>query len=537
MKNKNSSIVIIVVIIILLMFGSSIFNAGKKIIETKGASLFSSNKLNILSSNDNKDLEEEIKEYAKKEKFRVEITYMGDLDIVDELNLNSEKYDAVWISNSLWFYMLNDSKMTSESKSISISPVVMGIKKSKANSLGLIGKDITNNDILNLIKNKQIKYVMSSVTQTNDGASSYLGFLNALAGNPEVLKEEMLNDPALIDNLKNLFKGVERVSGDQDYLETMFVNGEEYEAVIASESSLININKKLREKNKEELYLIYPIDGVPINDSTLAFIDHYEQPKKKENYLKLQKYLRSKDGQEKLKSLGRRTWYGGVSMNEDNSIFNKETGIHTERYLTGTRFPSKKVITNAINLYIEELRKPSHTVFCLDYSGSMDGDGNRQLVESMNYILDSEQASSSKLQFSKSDKITVIPFSGKNKDIISTTNGKDTAKMIESIKSLYPSGGTALYDCAVEGLNILNQESEDYTKTIIAMTDGEINIGSFSELEIAYRVSTSKVPIYSITFGSAKESQLREIASLTNAKVFNGKSGLLEAFKEVRGYS
>lgn len=534
MKMGNMGFVLILLIIIM---GISLFGNTKNIIESGIISSLTGNKLKILSSNDNKDLEKEIKEYAKKEKFSVDITYMGDLDIVDELNLNSDNYDAVWISNSLWLYMLNDSRLTSESKSISISPVVMGIKKEKANSLGLIGKDVTNNDILNLIKNKQIKYVMSSVTQTNDGASSYLGFLNALAGSPEVLKEEMLDNPVLIENLKNLFQGVERVSGDQDYLETMFINGEDYEAVIASESSLININKQLREKNKEELYLIYPIDGVPINDSTLAFIDHYEKPKKKENYLKLQKYLRSKEGQEKLKSLGRRTWYGGISTNEDSKIFNKEVGIHTEKYLTGTKFPSKKVITKAINLYIEDLRKPSHTVFCLDYSGSMDGDGNRQLVESMNYILDSEKASTAKLQFSKSDKITVIPFSGSIKDIISTNNGKDTKKMIESIQSLYPSGATALYDCAIEGLTVLNQESDDYTKTIIAMTDGEINIGTFDDLEYAYRSSRSKIPIYSITFGSAKESQLKEIASLTNAKVFNGKSGLLEAFKEVRGYS
>lgn len=499
--------------------------------------IWSSRELNILSSNDNKDLEEEIIAYAKKEGFTANITYMGDLDIVDELNLSSNNYDAVWISNSMWFYMLNDSKITSESKSISISPVVLGIQKEKAKSLDLIDKNITNNDVLNLIKNKQIKYIMSSVTQTNDGASAYLGFLNALAGSPEVLTEEMLDNQALIDNMKNLFQGVERVSGDQDFLETMFVNGDDYEAVIASESSLININKKLKEKGKEELYLVYPIDGVPINDSMLAFIDHYEQPKKKENYLKLQKYLRSKEGQAKLKKLGRRTWYGGISNSENNNIFNTNWGIHTDKYLTGTKFPSKKVITKAINLYIEQLRKPSHTVFCLDYSGSMYGDGNQQLVEAMEYILDENKASASKLQFSKVDKITVLPFESTVKNPIVTNNGKETDNMINEIRSLNPSGGTALYDCTIEGLDLLSQETDDYTKTIIAMTDGEVNIGSFDNLKSKYQELNSRVPIYSITFGKASEYQLKEIATLTNAKVFNGKDGLLEAFKEVRGYS
>ena len=378
---------------------------------------------------------------------------------------------------------------------------------------------------------------MSSVTQTNDGASSYLGFLNALAGSPEVLKEEMLDNPELITNLKELFKGVERVSGEQDFLETMFVNGDDYEAVIASESSLININKKLKEKNKEELYFIYPKDGVPINDSTLAFIDHYKQPKKKENYLKLQQYLRSKEGQNKLKTLGRRTWYGGVSTTADKNIFNQDWGIHTEKYLTGTKFPSRKVITKAINLYIEEIRKPSHTVFCLDYSGSMSGEGQAQLLEAMEYILDREKAGQAQLQFSKSDKITVLPFDSYVGTPITTDDGTNTTDMIEQIRGLEPSGSTALYDCAIAGLDILENESDNYTKTVIAMTDGAINVGSFQELNNTYQSYQSKVPIYSITFGSARESQLKEIAKLTNAKVFNGKSGLLEAFKEVRGYS
>ncbi len=534
-NNKNSSLTIFIIvgivvgIYLLLRIGSGAIDLI--------ASPFSYRELNILSSNDNKDLENDIKKYAQKEGFKTSFTYMGDLDIVDELNLNSDAYDAVWISNSLWLYMLNDSHITSESKSISISPVVMGIQMSKAKSLGLVGKDLKNNDILNLIKNKQIKYIMSSVTQTNDGASSYLGFLNALAGSPEVLKEEMLENPELITNLKELFKGVERVSGDQDFLETMFVNGDDYEAVIASESSLININKKLKEKNKEELYLIYPTDGVPINDSTLAFIDHYKYPKKKENYLKLQKYLRSKEGQNQLKSLGRRTWYGGISLNEDKQIFNQDWGIHTEKYLTGTKFPSKKVITKAIDLYIEQIRKPSHTVFCLDYSGSMYGEGRDQLVEAMEYILDREKARTAKLQFSKVDKITVLPFETQVRGSITTEDGTNTMNMLEQIRNLEPSGSTALYDCAMEGIEILEKDSDNYTKTIIAMTDGEINIGSFEDLISVYRAHQSKIPIYSITFGKAKEDQLKEIAELTNAKVFNGKKGLLEAFKEVRGYS
>lgn len=530
MKKKNDNLVLIILGIIFVAVFMNIFDDFK--IDHNKKIFNDSKTLRILSSPDNSYAEDEIKKIAKENNIKINFEYMGDIAIVEELNNNSKDYDAVWISNSMWLYMLNNSYLTSDSKSLAISPIVFGIRKSKAKSLNLIGKNINNTDILNLIKNKEIKYLMSSVTQTNTGATAYLGFVSSLAGNPEVLTEEMLNNPLLLNNLRNVFSGVERVSGDESYLEEMFINNNEYEAVLASESSLININKALKSKGKEELYLIYPSDGVAINDSTFAFINNNKD--KEEKFLTIQNYLLSSDGQKMLGDNGLRTWYGGTTNKSDSNTFNPDWGIDTTKYLNVTKYPSKNIITKALNVYIEDLRKPTHVVFCLDYSGSMYGDGNEQLVDAMDYILDYDKASKDKLQFSKGDKITVITFSSKVEDIWSST-GQDTNKLINNIKRKDVGTSTALYDAIVAGLNVLNNESEEYTKTIIAMTDGEINVGTYSGLEKKY--GKSNIPIYSITFGDASESQLRKIAELSNAKVFNGKKDLLAAFKEVRGYN
>ena len=135
------------------------------------------------------------------------------------------------------------------------------------------------------------------------------------------------------------------------------------------------------------------------------------------------------------------------------------------------------------------------------------------------------------------DKITVITFSDNVSNIWQVNNGKETNNLIYNIHRYSPGGNTALYDAIIEGLNILDKESNDYTKTIIAMTDGAVNIGSIFDLTNKYNRVKEKIPVYSITFGNAIESELNEIATLTNAKVFNGKTGLLKAFKEVRGYN
>lgn len=527
-ENKQFAgfLVVLTIILILLYFGLN------KIFVNIGSD---TNTLNILSSYENEYLEANIVSYAEKNNIKVKFTYMGDLDIVTELNSNSKKYDAVWISNSMWLYMLDNPYLTSESQSVSISPVAIGIKKSKAEELNLVGKDITNTDFLNLIKNKKIKYVMSSVTKTNTGATAYFGFLNSLAGNPEVLTTDMLNNETLINDLTTIFSGVERVSGDEDYLEKMFVNSDKYEAVIADESALININKTLVSKNKEPLYLLYPTDGVAINDSTFAFIAN--DTNKKDNFLKIQSYLLSGKGQKMLEESGRRTWYGGIKKNVNKKVFNPKWGIDTSKYLNVVKFPSKSVMTAAINLYIEKLRKPTHIVFCLDYSGSMYDRGITELRSAMDYILDYNKASADELQFSDKDKITVITFSTEVNNVWSTDNGKDTAQLISDVDNANVGGSTALYDAIERGLEELNKDTSDSTKTIIAMTDGEANMGSFEELEDYYKKLDSSVPIYSITFGSASVDQLDLIANLSNAKVFDGTTSLLKAFKEVRGYN
>ena len=197
-KKTINIILVFLLIIILLKIASGVTEKVSEMI----TSYSNSNEINILSSYENSYMEDEVEKYAEKEGIDVNFEYMGDLDMVDELNKNSESYDAVWISNSMWLYMLENPYLYSDSKSISISPVVFGIKENKAKELGLTDKNVTNTDIMNLIKENKIKYVMNSVTQTNTGATAYLGFLTSLAGNPEVLTESMIHNESLINNLK-----------------------------------------------------------------------------------------------------------------------------------------------------------------------------------------------------------------------------------------------------------------------------------------------------------------------------------------------
>lgn len=528
-KFKNWQIVLIIFLIVFLLS----IACSQKIDKSNKKITFGNNYFKIIASSENKDLENIITEHANQNGYKVKIEYDGTLNIIDRLN-SGEEFDGVWTSNSIWQYMLDDSVKVSNSKYTSINPVIFGIKKKKAEELGFVGKDVYTKDIVKAISDGKLKFSMSNPTKTNSGASAYLGLLATLAGNPEVLTENNLNNSKLKEDLVTLFSGMERSSGSEDFLEELFLNGD-YEAVVTYESSIININKKLEKSGKETLYAVYPIDGVSISDSPFAYINNKDEVKE-EIFKDIQDFLLSNEGQALLQKQGRRTWYGGTSNNADKAIFNPSWGIDTTKYITPIKYPNTKVIKLALNLYQTELRKPIHVVFCLDYSGSMYGDGYIQLVNAMKYIL-TDEAAEDLLQFSEKDKITIIPFGSKVFPSFSTDNGQKTDELLEKITKTVPNGSTALYPAAVEALNVLKTEDANkYNLSVILMTDGQGNVGKFNLLQNAYN-SGNQIPIYSIMFGSAQSSQLKDIANLTNAKVFDGRKNLLEAFKEVRGYN
>ena len=533
-SDKSASLVSIVLFFIFFVVVSSLIAAyGDYESAHKSSYQYDENVFSIITTPDNKPMEKIIKDYAKRNDIDVLVDYADNLAIVELLN-SGRKYDAIWSSNSIWLDMLDSSVVkTSNLKSTCITPIVFGIKKSTAERLGLIDKKVTMNDLLLLIEKGDLSFSMANPVMTNSGASAYFNILATLAGNPEVLKQEHLENEELIRKMKSFFSGLERTSGDEDFLEESFINGN-YDAAVTYESSIININKKLINMGREPLYLIYPVDGVSISDSPLVYVNNGIDAKK-DIFLKFQNYILSSEGQEKLASLGRRTWYGGVTDKVDKSLFNPDWGIDTTKYISSVKYPSKEIIRLALKLYQEEFRKPVHIVFCLDYSGSMIGEGIESLKESMDFIF-GERATLNMIQFSKYDKIDVVLFNSKVYNL-DTFMGNDYQKTLSIINTTSPTGSTALYPAVNKALELLKDETDDYNLSIVVMTDGEGNIGSFSSVNSTYSNVSRDIPIYSITFGSASDEQLSLLSSLSNGKIFDGRTDLVSAFKAVRGYN
>ena len=196
-EKKSLPIVVFVVLLVLGYIAINMFSGSNSKNNNTTTNRSSNSTFYILSSQENKPLQYIIEKYANEKGYTVNFEYQGTLEIMNTLNNSSSNYDAVWLSNSIWGYMLNNSVSLSNSKCTSINPVVFGIKKSKAEELGFVGKEVYTKDILNAISSKKLKFSMSNPTTTNSGASANLGLVSTLAGNPDVLTTDILNDEKL----------------------------------------------------------------------------------------------------------------------------------------------------------------------------------------------------------------------------------------------------------------------------------------------------------------------------------------------------
>ncbi|NLL92453.1 MAG: VWA domain-containing protein [Ruminococcaceae bacterium] len=493
-------------------------------------------RIRIVSGSENKELEPIIEQYCKKNKVTIEMTYMGSVDIMRQLQGGAADFDAVWPASSIWISMGDTDFKVKHTESTSLSPIVFGIKKSLAESMGFVGKEVSINDIMSKISSGELKFCMTSATQSNSGAGAYLGFLSGLSGNPEVLTKEDLQKQQLKEDITNLLSGVDRSSGSSEWLKTLFLNGD-YDSMVNYESLIITTNQELTARGEEPLYLIYPYDGLSISDSPLGYIDRGDK-KKEEAFLDFQAYLLSEEVQSELQKLGRRTGYEGV-FEENKGVFKKEWGIDTDRILSPIKLPTADVIMEALNLYQGEFRKPSLSIYCLDFSGSMKGKGEREVKEAMDLILDQEKAKELLLQANPSEVNQVIFFNSNIIDsvIIDPSTEEALNELNERIKNQSAGGGTDMYRAMLEGLITLESyDLNNYNPAIILLTDGESG-GRFDYFKTAYEELGQDIPVFSIMFGDANPEQLEEIAEYTGARVFDGRENLAGAFRSVKGYN
>ena len=244
-----------------------------------GCDAFSSGpNFSIVSGSENTVLQPIVEEFCKEKHATCSFKYEGTLDI--GLALQSDQgveQDAVWPASSVWVDMFDTKRRVKDLTSVAQTPVILGVRKSKAEQLGWIGKDVFMKDILAAVNSGSLKFLMTSATQSNSGASAYLAMLSSALGNKPVIEPGDLDIKAVQDTVRSLLAGVARSSGSSGWLADLYTDsadkGTIYDAMWNYEAVIKETNDKLAGMGKEPLYAIYPADGVAMADSPIGFID------------------------------------------------------------------------------------------------------------------------------------------------------------------------------------------------------------------------------------------------------------------------
>ncbi len=465
-------------------------------------------------------------------------TYQGSLDIGFALRAGNVPFDAVWPASSLWIDMYDSGRKVKHVASIAQMPVILGVRMAKAKELGWVGKPVTMADILGAVTGGKLRYIMTSATQSNSGASAYLAMLSTALGDAQILQKKDLENPAVRSKVQTLLKAVERSAGSSAWLSDLYIEraraGQPFDAMWNYEAGLKETNDALVKAGKELLYAVYPADGVAIADSPLGFIDRSGKPEMEKFFLELQAFLLTKDAQQKIAATGRRVPLSDVKGTPEPS-WNFDPG----RRVTAIRAPERQVIEQALNVYQEALRRPSLTGICLDFSGSMQKSGEPELKKAITALLTPEQATAQLIQWTPSDQIVVVPFNDRVESVYEGSGKpEDQARLLASVNRHYADGGTDMYSCAVEALHRMAQKrgGGEFLPAIIIMTDGRTE-GSAGQFESEWRKSGGDIPVFGVTFGDADVSQLDAMAKLTGGRVFDGGKDLTGAFRATRGYN
>jgi len=491
------------------------------------------NAFTVLAGSELKDLEPFFPLIKQKTGISLHLKYSGTLDGIDMLT-SGEKFDTAWFSHAKYL-MLAKKELVKASEKTMLSPVIIGVKESKAKEFGWKDNpNITWKDIAQKIRENKLKFAMTNPTASNTGFSAVIGVVSALSGNPDSLNISDINTA----KLQEFFRGMKLTSGSSGWLAEAFIREQDrIDALINYESVILTINKE--NQLREKLVLIYPKEGIITADYPLILLND----QKREDYKKLVDYIKSPEFQKTMMdSTYRRPVIPEVAL---NNVFPKNLIVELP-------FPGTLDVVNSILFsYLDEQRLPASSTFILDISGSMKGQRIEDLKKAFLVLCGEDQSLTGKFaRFQKREQIDIITFN----DNINTVVNFDLADMskyneiLGNIKSfalgLNAGGGTAIFSALINAYqnalkNISNNTDRYYS--IVLMTDGKNTAGvDINEFERYYNTLPEQakiVKVFPIIFGDADKTELERIALITGGKVFDAKKDNLSfVFKQIRGY-
>ncbi len=491
--------------------------------------------LTVLAGSELSDMEPLFEQIQNETGVQLEMKYIGTLDGAEAL-IAGEATDLAWFSHGKYLTLLEgaNARVLAQEK-IMLSPVVMGVKESKARAFGWIDNpDITWRDIAAKAESGELHYAMTNPASSNSGFTALVGVAAAFAGGGDALQVEQIDAATM----QAFFKGQTLTAGSSGWLAESYVAEQStLDGMVNYESVLLGLNQG--NQLQEKLVLIYPKEGIITADYPLMLING----DKREQYDKLVAYLRTPAFQQALmEQTLRRPVIPDVKLSDKFS----------SQLLVELPFPNNaQVIDSLLFAYLDEQRVPAHAFFVLDVSGSMEGERLADLKEALVNLTGMDQSLTGQFsRFRSRERITLIPFSSGVVDrqdfVIDATDSQsqEMTAVRNYVEGLRADGSTAIFSAMEDAylrVEEARQQDPDRYYSIVLMSDGENTEGDsldgFLNYYRALSPQTKAVRTFTILFGDSSLAEMEAIANETGGRVFDANSASLSAiFKQIRGY-
>ena len=493
----------------------------------------------IAASSAHASLAPEVERFARQHGYRIEIVYLGSVDIMLALQEGDGTYDAVWPAHRIWLSLGDvEARRVRHVRSIARSPLAYGIRRPRAEALGLVGREVPHGELVGAAAGGDLRLATADAARSHVGALAYLAALYEFAGAPTVLTGEHLGDAALVDRLAGLYDAAERAPGGAGWLLEDYVAApEEADGLVNAEALLIQANQELVRRGEEPLHIVYPVGGQGILDSPLGYVDRGDA-RKERIYIALQEHLLGEDAQAAFRAAGWRTGPVGLDPGgEDPAVWNPLWGVDTERTIRPLRWPAHGVLREALNQYLAAARPPAFTVYVVDRTQSMAGEGDRALQEAMRALFDQQEAQSRWAPIGPRDVTAVLPFGARAEEawIVEGNDQAALAGLLGHIAEREPAGHADVYLPTIEARRLVEAQGDGRLAGIVLLTDGRSRTGTNLRLvRNAWQAAERPLPVYAVLLGEAEESYVRGLVEVTGGEVFAGVEGAYPAARRAR---
>ena len=381
---------------------------------------------------------------------------MGSGECIDEV-LDGTRQPHLISPASGAFIKLGNAKSQSKTghelinstENLVLSPVVIAMWKPMAEAIGWGRKPIGWSDILALAANQkgwqaygypqwgQFKFGHTHPEYSNSGLISLFAEVYAATGKTAGLTVADVDKPHTSEFVQGIERSVVHYGSSTGFFgRKMFASGPEYLSAAVLYENMVIESYDGADKLAFPVVAIYPKEGTFWSDHPIGVVlREWVSPEHREAAKIYIQYLLARPQQEKAIQYGFRPAAVDVAL---SAPLDTEHGIDPREPKTTLEVPPVDVINALLELWKTQ-KKHSNVVLVLDTSGSMSEEnklqnakvGAKQLVQMLG----------------ENDTFSFLPFSSEfhwSGEDVSVKQGRE--QLLQQVDSLFPGGGTALYD-------------------------------------------------------------------------------------------